>query len=65
MAGKQNTTKTQILEILEEHKKPMSAAEVAYRLDIPLKELRSDLDTLKAKRIVEEVGIERIIEELK
>lgn len=63
MVGEQDFGGIQLLNILEEHEKPITAIEIAHKLDLPLGRIMEDLNMLKTNGIVREARIEQLIEE--
>ena len=55
----------QLLNVLEEHKRPMTAAEIAHRLNLSLEKVVESVSTLKACGELRETRIEDLMREEK
>jgi len=65
MGVKQKPIMEKLLDLLTIYERPTTAAELAQRLNVPYEQVAGSLKTLKNDGIVQEVELEKLIEEWK
>jgi predicted ArsR family transcriptional regulator len=65
MTSKRKHVMEQLMELLTIYERPVTAAELAQRLEVPVEQVAGRLKTLKNEGIVQEARLEKLMEEWK